>query len=36
MYIQWVVTLIRPVEPFVTGIKIFDSQKFTYLDHLIA
>ena len=28
---QGVITLIRPVEPFATGIKIFDSQKFVLI-----
>ena len=28
---QGVVTFIRPVEPSVTGIKIFDGQKFTLI-----
>ena len=32
---QGVVTFIRPVEPSVTGVKIFDGQKF-YFDRLIA
>ena len=28
---QGVVTFIRPVEPFVTGIKIFDTRKFALI-----
>ena len=32
---QWVVTYMFPVEVFVTGIKIYDQQKYV-LDHLIV
>ena len=31
IYIQGVVTLTRPVEPFATGIKIFDRRKITLI-----
>ena len=31
VYIQGVVTLVAPVEPFATGIKIFDWQNFALI-----